>query len=144
MVLLKDYIELWNDVAAGVPQLTGVLPVTVDDDMGRSIQALPKGSVTLFVLPPVADSKLSEPDAFAENNECVVFLMSRYDPQRVASIEALAEVQPVMEDLKARLLDTASGWCCGARLDLRSLTTMPETKFYAGFAGWSLGFTLIH
>lgn len=140
MVSLKDYLKFWNDIAEDVDEISGMLPVTVDEEMGRRIQALPRGSLTLFVLPPVADSKLSAHDSFVEENDCVVFLMGRYDPQRMQAVEMLADVQPVMERVKGLLLERMRGCCSIFELNVKSLTTMPETKFYAGFAGWSLGY----
>lgn len=143
MINLVQYREYWEGVGRRVDAITGVVAVTVDDGMARVIQRLPAGSVTLFFLPPAAESVAKSPDAFREENECVVFLMEKYDPQRKSPFAVLESTQPVIEAVKALMLGTMTRACSPARLDVGSLNTLPETKFFAGFAGWSIGFKLI-
>lgn len=143
MIGLKEYREYWERVAARVESITGVLPVAVDKDMGKRIQSLPTGSVTLFVLPPAGQSDSRNPDAFREQNTCVVFVMEKYDPQRRTAFDTLETSQRAIEDLKAAMLDDMSTGCPVMRFDVSTLNTMPETEFFAGFAGWSIGFKLI-
>lgn len=140
MISLQDYRLYWTDMAGRAEGLTGVLPVTVDDGMARSVMALPRDSVTLFFLPPYSRSESGSPDAWSEGDECVVFVMARYDPQRRDCWDVLEQTQPVIERVKALLVADSAAGCRFMRVDVRSLSTMPETKFYAGFAGWSLGF----
>ncbi len=141
MILLDDYRKYWEALPARVPGIGEVMAVTVDDSMGARIKALPKDSVTLFWLPPAGDGSRSRPDAFRDDSECVVFVMERYDPQRRDAIDVLAGVQGVVEAMKECMAADAAG-CCLFRFDTRSFSTLPETKFYAGFAGWSLGFRI--
>lgn len=56
MINLVQYREYWERVAARLDCITEVLPVAVDKDMGKKIQALPTGSITLFILPPGGES----------------------------------------------------------------------------------------
>ena len=119
------------------------MPVAVDKDMARKIQGLPIGSVTLFILPPGAESESKNPDAFREANQCVVFVMEKYDPQRKTSFATLESSQQAIEDLKALMLEDLAGGCPLMRFDVSSLNTLPETEFFAGFAGWSIGFKII-
>ncbi len=68
--------------------------------------------------------------------------MEKFDTQRRTSYDALETSQPIIEAIKeAMVADSASG-CQLMRVQLQSLSTIPETKFYTGFAGWSLGFYL--
>jgi len=143
MINLLQYREYWERVAARLDSVTGVLPVAVDKDMGKKIQALPTGSVTLFILPPGGESDSKNPDAFREANQCVVFVMEKYDPQRKTAFAALESSQKAIEEIKALMLDDLAAGCPVMRFDVSTLNTLPETEFFAGFAGWSIGFKII-
>ena len=143
MINLLHYRGYWERVAARLDSVTGVLPVAVDKDMGKKIQALPTGSVTLFILPPGGESESKNPDAFREANQCVVFVMEKYDPQRKTSFAALESSQKAIEEIKALMLDDLAAGCPVMRFDVSTLNTLPETEFFAGFAGWSIGFKII-
>lgn len=143
MINLVKYREYWERVAARLESVTGVLPVAVDKDMGKKLQALPTGSVTLFILPPGGESDSKNSDAFREANQCVVFVMEKYDPQRKTSFAALESSQKAIEEVKTLMLDDLAAGCPVMRFDLSTLNTLPETEFFAGFAGWSIGFKII-
>lgn len=143
MINLLQYREYWERVADRLESVTGVLPVAVDKDMGKKIQALPTGSVTLFILPPGGESDSKNPDAFREANQCVVFVMEKYDPQRKTSFAALESSQKAIEEVKTLMLDDLAAGCPVMRFDVSTLNTLPETEFFAGFAGWSIGFKII-
>lgn len=143
MINLLQYREYWERVADRLESVTGVLPVAVDKDMGKKIQALPTGSVTLFILPPGGESDSKNPDAFREANQCVVFVMEKYDPQRKTSFAALESSQKAIEEVKTLMLDDLAAGCSVMRFDVSTLNTLPETEFFAGFAGWSIGFKII-
>ena len=143
MINLLQSRESWERVAGRLESVTGVLPVAEDKDMGKKIQALPTGSVTLFILPPGGESDSKNPDAFCEANQCVVFVMEKYDPQRKTSFSALESSQKAIEEVKALMLDDLAAGCPVMRFDVSTLNTLPETEFFAGFAGWSIGFKII-
>lgn len=143
MINLTAYKEYWERLAKRVPLITGVLPVTVDEAMAKRITSLQKGSVTLFVLPPAAESEAKNIDSFKEENECVVFVMEKYDPQRRETWSVLETSQTVVEELKSKMLDDLAAGCPLMRFDVSTLNTLPETQFFAGFAGWSVGFKII-
>lgn len=140
MIDLVQYREYWERMAHRVAGITDVIPVTVDDAMAKSIQRLPIGSMTLFFLPPAAESSGRNIDSFREDNECVVFVMEKYDPQRKSAWSALESSQPIIEAVKQQLLEMRP--CAPVTFDVSTITTLPETKFFAGFAGWSIGFKL--
>lgn len=143
MINLLQYREYWERVAARLDSVTDVLPVAVDKDMGKKIQALPTGSVTLFILPPGGESDSKNPDAFREANQCVVFVMEKYDPQRKTAFAALESSQKAIEEIKTLMLNDLAAGCPVMRFDVSTLNTLPETEFFAGFAGWSIGFKII-
>ena len=143
MINLTAYKEYWERLVKRVPLITGILPVTVDEAMAKRITALQKGSVTLFLLPPAAESEAKNIDSFKEENECVVFVMEKYDPQRRETWSVLETSQTVVEELKSKMLDDLAAGCPLMRFDVSTLNTLPETQFFAGFAGWSVGFKII-
>ncbi len=143
MINLTAYKEYWERLAQRIPLITGVIPVTVDEAMAKRITSLQKGSVTLFVLPPAAESEAKNIDSFKEENECVVFVMEKYDPQRQETWSVLETSQTVVEELKSKMLDDLAAGCPLMRFDVSTLNTLPETQFFAGFAGWSVGFKII-
>lgn len=143
MIDLARYRRYWEDVAASLPELSGVMPVAVDKDMAKRIQALPVGSVTLFVLPPVGESAARSCDSYQEANQCVVFIMEKYDTLRQTSFSVLESSQRVIERVKAVMLRDLAAACPVMRFDVSTLNTIPETEFFAGFAGWSIGFRII-
>lgn len=141
MIDLKFFRETIAEIAAEIPEITSALPITVDAEMAKRIQALKDGSVTLFILPPAAESRSSDPDGYAETNECLLFVMERYNPARRTAFEVLESVQPAAQRVVAALIEQTRS-CPRLDVDLRSVNLAPETQFYAGFAGWSVGFKI--
>lgn len=142
MINLVQYREYWEGVSRRVGSITGVLPVTIDDQMGKKIQSLPVESVSLFVLPPMAESDSKNADNFKELNRCVVFVMAKYDPQRRSSFSLLEQTQPIVEEVKKVLLGDQRAGCPVMRVDVKSIDTAPETELYGRFAGWSIAFNV--
>ena len=143
MIDLREYREFWEEVAARLDGVRSAMPVVIDDEMGRKIQGLKDSDLpALFWAPPMAEStRGSDADVLAESNTCVVYVMTRYDPQKSSSLAALEQTQAAIEELKRLLMGEYSGRCGMINLDPATFSTMPETRFYRNFAGWSLGFT---
>lgn len=143
MIDLKEYKEFWEELAVRLEGVKSVVPVVIDEEMGKKIQSLKDSDLpALFWAPPMAESNRdSNPDALAESNTCVVYIMTRYDPLKSSSLDALVETQPAIEELKRLVMGEYSGRCGIINLDPTTFSTMPETRFYRNFAGWSLGFT---
>lgn len=140
MIHLKNYLDYWKEIAVSIREITGVLPVTIDDQMGKRIQALPAASTTLFVLPPLVEAdKAAAFDGYCEENKCVIFIMSKYDPQRRDAFDVLAELQPVADRIKKEMF-AREGAGAPFMLDVASIETAPETELYGRFAGWSITF----
>ncbi len=142
MINLVKYRAYWEGVSSRVDSITGVLPVTIDEQMGKKIQSLPANSVTLFVFPPLAESDAKNVDNFKEVNKCVVFVMAKYDPQRRSSFEVLEQTQPIIDEVKNTLLNDQRAGCPVMRIDAGSIDTAPETELYGRFAGWSMAFNV--
>lgn len=143
MVNLKEYREFWEDVANVVDEITSLLPVTIDDQMGKKIQGLPKNSVTLFMFPPVSESTARTADNYGEKNNCVIFLLEKFDPLRSTSFEILEKTQPALDRVKALLVKKLGAPCSPMKLDVSSIEIAPETELYGTFAGWSIAFNLL-
>ena len=143
MINLVEYRQYWECMAERIGSITGVLPITLDEQMGKKIQSLAADSVTLFVLLPLAESTAKNPDSFKEVNKCVVFLMAKYDPQRRSSFDVLEQTQPVIDLVKECIMVDQSTGCPVMRIDVSSIDTAPETELYGRFAGWSIGFNII-
>lgn len=141
MINLTAYKEYWERLAKRVPLITGVMPVTVDEEMGKRLNGMGKGSITLFYLPPTASGN-GNTDSFNEANVCVIFIMKKYDPQRESAFDVLEQTQPVIEAIKQAMIDDLAAGCPVMRFEVSTLNTIPETEFYRSFAGWSLGFTV--
>lgn len=142
MTNLVQYREYWEGVARRIDAITSVLPVTIDDQMGKKIQSLPADSITLFVLPPLAESESKNADNFKEVNKCVVFVMAKYDPQRRGSFDVLEQTQPIIDKVKSVMLADQRAGCPVMRIEAGSIDTAPETELYGRFAGWSVAFNV--
>lgn len=142
MINLNAYRHYWQSVADRLGMEAGVLPVTIDKEMGRRIQALEADSLTIFVFPPIAESTARVVDSYREENRCVIFALKKYNPQRQSAFEVLELTQSVIERIKSILLDDHRGPCPVFSLDLSSIETAPETELYGTFAGWSIGFNI--
>ncbi|MCS2887563.1 hypothetical protein NXV14_09175 [Bacteroides fragilis] len=142
MVDLQQYEEYWSGITERIPQIKKVVPVTFDPDMGALVQGLKADELpALLLIIPSAKGKSPDVDNLLELNLCVAFLMDKTDPQRKGTYQVLKELQPVMEKMKAQMIDDKAAGChLFSRLDLSSLSTIPEAGFYSVFAGWSPGF----
>lgn len=141
MINLTLYREYWQRIAAAVNLISGSMPVTVDDEMGKRLSRITTDETTLFYLPP-AGQGAGNADNFTEGNICVIFIMKKYDPQRSSAFEVLEQTQPIIEAVKRLMLDDLATGCPLMRFEVSTLNTAPETEFYRGYAGWSLGFTV--
>lgn len=143
MIDIKIYREYWEGVQKRIPGIKKILPVTIDEEMSKTIQGISKDDCpVLFILIPSATGNSTSADNIQENNLCVVFLMDKYDPQRKGAYQTIEEIQPVMEQIKRILIEDSATDCpVISKIDLTSLSTLPESGFYRTFAGWSLAFS---
>ena len=80
MINIKVYREYWEGVQKRIPEIKKVLPVTIDEEMSKTIQGLSKEECpVLFILIPSGTGASLSADNVRENNLCVIFLMSKYD-----------------------------------------------------------------
>lgn len=142
MVNLQQYEDYWNGICQRVPAISSVTMVTLDAEVGKEIQSLHKSKLpALFAIIPNSQGKSQDTDNIREQNLCVVFVMDKVDPQRKKAYQVQKDTQPIIEEIKMLMMeDKAAGCSLMARLDLESLSTIPESGFYNVFAGWSLGF----
>lgn len=142
MIALKSLREYWEGMIGRVDGLKSVVPLTVEANMADKVGKVKEEQApTLFYLPPTASGKGNNPDAFGEDNMCVIFVMQKYNPRTSTSAEVLEDVQPVVEALKAKIIEDSSRPCHFLKADISTISTLPETEFFGNWAGWSIGFT---
>ena len=118
---------------------------TVDADVGKKFQGLTRDNLpVLGLILPTAVSTSDDVDAVTERTTVVITVLDKFDPQRHGrdAVRVCIDTQPLIEAIKTAMInDKAAGCTLMSRLDLRSLSTMPETAVYGTLAGWSLGFS---
>lgn len=143
MISLKSFREYWEAMVDSVDGLKKSVALSVESNMADKIAKIAKDdSPTLFFLAPSAEGSGS-PDAFQEDNMCVIFIMQKYEPKHMSSEEVLEMVQPVMEAVKSRLLADCRCPCHFMRISDSKISVLPETDLFGNWAGWSIGFTVI-
>lgn len=140
---LKEYGLFWRQAGERIAELTGVMALTVDDEMAKRIRGLALGSRILFWLPPTGRGRGRDVDSFREEETCVVFVMEKYDPGRRQGIDVLESTQGAIERVKELILESHRRCIGPIRLGSLEISTMAETRFFAGFAGWSISFTAV-
>ncbi len=156
MVNLKELIEYCRNLAdhpdpsrdvnniidGRIPGIRHFMVDTVDSEVGKKYQGLPKDKLpVLGLILPTAISTSSDVDDVTERNTVVLVLLDKFDPQRKDAVQTCVETQHLIEAIKAIMVyDKAQGCHLLDRLDVASFSTMPETGVYSTLAGWSLGF----
>lgn len=143
MTDLSKLRRYWERMPARYSRIDEVIGMTADASMAPQVSGIPLGAVTLFYFPPAAVSRSRDADAFREENDIVVFVMEKYDTQRASAMDVLERTQEVIETLKECLLVDQCAGCPVMDIDVSTINTLPETKFVAGFAGWSIGFKVL-
>ena len=142
MIALKLLREYWEGMIGRVDGLKSVVPLTIEANMADKVGKTPESSTpALLYLPPTAEGK-GDVDAFGEENMCVIFVMQKYNPRTSTSTDVLEAVQPVVEALKAKIIEDSRRPCHFLKVDNSTISTMPETEFFGNWAGWSLAFTI--
>lgn len=140
MINLKDFRLYWEQMLERVPQLHSVEMISVEANMANKVGKIDaEQTPTLFYMPPTATA-MGGPDSWREENKCVIFIMQKYTPSRQTSAEVLEQVQPVVEAVKRLLVEDAGVPCLIPHINAASIDTLPETEFFANWAGWSVAF----
>jgi len=131
------------DVPGRIRGIKGFVVDTITPESGKKYQGLEKWQLpVLSLLLPTAQSDGSDADSMVERNTVVIILLDKFDPQRKDAVAVCVETQPLIEAVKALMLeDVADGCQLLDGLNLNSFSTMPETGIYGNLAGWSVGFT---
>lgn len=143
MIDFAQYRRFWMSVPDRVPEISDVIAVTVDDALSKKVSSLPLDSMSLFYLPPSGDGHGSGRDDFSEKNVCVFFILQKFDPQRREAVDVLEMTHPVVQRVKELLLEAFGLPCAPLAIDVASVNTLPETSFFSGWAGWSVGFSAL-
>ena len=147
MINIKYYFQFWERLAKSVtstPRIGSVSLVGSPQDVARQLSALKTTDYpALFVaIPEITAVGLSIDDT-VDVNQCLLFLLDRYDPQRKdKNLAALMQqLQLPLEGLRNKLFNEASVPCSPMHtLDVSSISIMAVTDQYANTAGWSMAF----
>lgn len=140
MTYLDDYEELWRDIAGELEDEITVMIVTATEEMGKEIRQLPDGAKVLFLLPPATAVKASDVD-WRDTDQCLVFLLRKYQPARIRAVDVLRDTQRDIDTLKQGLLDRwLDSGCNLSTVIPGTIDIQPETGLFGVFAGWSLAY----
>lgn len=140
MIALKSLREYWESMVDRVDGLKKAVMLTVESNMADKVTSIKEAdSPTLFYLAPSAEGS-GGPDSYSEETMCVIFVMAKYNPRSSTSADTLEQVQPIAEAVKALLLQDRRRPCHFLHSLDHSISTIPETEFFANWAGWSIAF----
>ncbi len=140
MVNLTDFETYWNGMTTKVEALKKVFYVTEEADMKDFVSDIRTDEQPfMVVILPSAKSR-GVPDAVLENNLCLLYILSKEDSFSKTTFELQKDVQPVMEAVKAQMIEDMEGCGMMRRLDIGSMQTDPEKRIMAKATGWSLSF----
>lgn len=145
MINLKEYRQYWENLASRSSEIRQVLGIAVEQGMADKIMKI--GALetpVLFYLPPSGEMSGGVCDFVKEKSLCTIFIMKKYDPRQASgtSLAVLEETQDLVEAIKNTLIaETASG-VAPFSIDMDSVVTLPETEFFANWAGWSISFNV--
>lgn len=146
MINLNDYEDFWRTtVETCVPEVRGIYFVTVETDIQSVIKNITRqGQPFLVVVTPSAASSGSA-DAFAEINNCLIYLYSKEDRSSTTIDKTFGiqkDLQPVLEKIKTCIRNNAES-ACGLMqgLDYESMQTDPERLMFSELSGWSMSFS---
>ena len=141
MVNLTEYKIYFDFLVESTPGVNTMYPITLDIDINKYVQSLgPDDLPVLFVVMPTAESISNNPDAINESNYGLILLLDKLDPQRKSTFEIQSELQPVFEAIKTKIRSEYGNCGILGRLDLSSMTSVPESGLFTVLSGWSLGF----
>ncbi len=142
MVNLKDYREYWESYTEWFQDIEEVVALTVDQDISKKVQSIRGGKLVLFMLVPESKGSGSNVDNYVDNNEGVIFVGRKFDPQRGGSYECIEDIQPTIEAIRDTLLEDMSAGCpVIGKIDIDSIRLVPVSTWYNVLAGWMIDFT---
>lgn len=141
MVDLQEYEDYFVDVSETIGGIGKMIPITYDMDINEHIQCLKKEDLpVLFVVLPTAETESANPDAVIEINFGMCLLLDKLDKQRERTLDVQKRLQPAFEKLKNAMREEYGRCGIFGRIDLSSMTSVPESGLFSVMSGWSLGF----
>ncbi len=141
MVNLQQYEDYWNVVKNDIPGIGKIVSITFDADIAPYVQALKSADLpVLFIINPTSEPDNDDPDSNLEINYSMLLLLDKIDVQRKKTSQIQKELQPVFEQIKAKMKSEYG--CNGLLSDLiiSSMKSVPEAMLFASMSGWSLSF----
>jgi hypothetical protein len=143
MVNLTALETYWNSIITRVPTIKKAFFVTEEGDMKDFIADIRQQEQPfLLVVIPSAKS-VGTADAVLENNMNLIYVLSKEDSFNKNTFELQKELQPVMEAIKAQMIEDIEGCGLMRRLDISSMQTDPEKRLMSKATGWSLSFEFL-
>jgi len=140
MVNLTELESYWESIITRVAGIKKAYYVTEEADMKDFISDI-KNAEQPFLLVVIPSAKsVGVADAVLENNLNLIYVLSKEDAFNKTTFELQKELQPVMEALKAQMIDDIEGCGLMRRLDIGSMQTDPEKRLMSKATGWSLSF----
>lgn len=141
MVNLNEYKGYFDFLVESTVGVNAMFPITFDVDINKYVQSLgPDSLPVLFVVMPTAESTSDNPDNIRESNYGLILLLDKLDIQRKSTFEIQSELQPVFEAIKTKIRSEYGNCGILGKIDLSSMTSVPESGLFAVMSGWSLGF----
>ena len=142
MVNVKEYKEYWEQYKERIPEISEVVPMTVEQDISKKVQGIKANSLVLFMLVPEVKTDGQTVDDYEHKNEGVVILAGKFDPQRGGSYQRIEEIQPYIESIFGYILEDMAQYCpVLGRVDINSIRMIPVSTWYNVLAGWMIDFT---
>ena len=142
MVNVKEYREYWEQYKERIPEISEVVPMTVEQDISKKVQGIKANSLVLFMLVPEVKTDGQTVDDYEHKNEGVVILAGKFDPQRGGSYPCIEEIQPIIELVRDSMLeDMGQGCPVLGRIKVNSIKMVPVSTWYNVLAGWMIDFT---
>ena len=142
MVNVKEYREYWEQYKERIPEISEVVPMTVEQDISKKVQGIKANSLVLFMLVPEVKTDGQTVDDYEHKNEGVVILAGKFDPQRGGSYQRIEEIQPYIEEIFGYILEDMAQNCpVLGQVDINSIRMIPVSTWYNVLAGWMIDFT---
>lgn len=142
MINLKEYARFWEDVRRRVPAVKSTCFVTLEANIADKVMRIRgEQTPTLFFLAPSAELS-GNVDSATARNRCAVMVLEKYSSTTDTAADVLVRTQPVAEDVVGELEELNRCVCEDMQPELSSVNIMPETELLAGWAGWSILFTI--
>ena len=142
MIDLKRYAQFWDEVRDRVPGIKSTCFVTLEANIADKVMRIRgEQTPTLFFLAPSAELS-GDIDSTVARNRCAVMVLEKFSSTTATAADILIRTQPVVECVLAELGELCRCVCGEMTPEISTVSILPETELLAGWAGWSILFTI--